>query len=297
MNDPGFASTPEERQRLLAANTAAARFFRRELLRATDGWPSGYLKEAGIEQVLSTDSTWKVGYAPDTWSNLVDHLQSEGFSHATMVRAGLMRWTEDGDAVDRYRDELVLVARDHKLLPAGFIGIGPDGGVRSLTPATAVHRSSNVLVGIDEQMDLLRGGAMPVIVDDPAGAIAVSEMSRQLDGQWAGIPVCGDGLSTAQTRMLRKFSLTDSVGVVVGGDERSQRRAVGFIPDLMLHYDRVRAVALPGSLREFTSLDSAPKRLHELLTTVPPTMSYRMGSGVAAEIHPDPDPPDRGLDL
>jgi hypothetical protein len=282
---------------MLGANAAAARFFRRELLRATGGWPTEYLKESGIDHVLSMESTWKVGYAPDTWTSLVDHLKSQGFSHATMMRAGLMRWTADGDAIDRYRDELVLVARDHQMASAGFIGIGPEGTARSLTPATAVHRPSNVLVGIEEQIDLLRGGAMPVIVDHPVDAIAVSQMSRRLDGQWAGIPVCGDGLSTAQVRMLRKFSMTDTVAVMVSGDERSQKRAVGYIPDLMLHYDRVRAVALSGSAREFTSLDDAPARLHELLTTAPPTMSYRIGSRAAAQVSPDPEPPDRGLDL
>jgi DNA primase len=282
---------------MLGANAAAARFFRRELLRATGGWPTEYLKESGIEHVLSTESTWKVGYAPDTWTNLVDHLKWQGFSYATMVRAGLMRWTADGDAIDRYRDELVLVARDHQMASAGFIGIGPEGIARSLTPATAVHRPSNVLVGIEEQIDLLRGGAMPVIVDHPVDAITVSQMSRRLDGQWAAIPVCGETLSTAQVRMLRKFSMTDTVAVMVSGDERSQKRAVGYIPDLMLHYDRVRAVALSGSAREFTSLDDGPERLHELLTTAPPTMSYRIGSRAAAQISPDPEPPDRGLDL
>jgi hypothetical protein len=138
---------------------------------------------------------------------------------------------------------------------------------------------------------------VPVIVDHPVDAIAVSQMSRRLDGQWAAIPVCGDGLSTAQVRMLRKFSMTDTVAVMVSGDERSQKRAVGYIPDLMLHYDRVRAVALSGSAREFTSLDDGPERLHELLTTAPPTMSYRIGSRAAAQISPDPEPPDRGLDL
>jgi hypothetical protein len=85
--------------------------------------------------------------------------------------------------------------------------------------------------------------------------------------------------------------------VMVSGDERSQKRAVGYIPDLMLHYDRVRAVALSGSAREFTSLDDAPTRLLELLTTAPPTMGYRIGSRAAAKISPDPEPPDRGLDL
>lgn len=297
MNDPGFVSTPDERQRLLGANAAAARFFRRELLRATGGWPAEYLKEAGIEQVLSTDSTWKVGYAPDTWSNLVDHLESEGFSHATMVRAGLMMWTDDGDAVDRYRDQLMFVARDHKLSPVGFIGVGQDGTARSLTPDTAVHRSSNVLVGIDEQMDLLRGGALPVVVSDPADAILLSEMSRQLDGQWAGIAVCGEAVSSAQVRMLRKFSMGDTVAVLISGDERSQKLTADYMFDLIQYYGKTRAVALQGTVRELASVDSAPERLYEALMSVRPLMTYRVGGRAAAEAGSDPEPPDLGLGL
>ncbi|WP_158294081.1 hypothetical protein [Kribbella sp. VKM Ac-2568] len=77
--------------------------------------------------MLSPQSTWKVGYAPETWTALVDHLRSEGFAYSTMVRAGLMTWTEDGDPVDRYRDQLILIARNDRLSPVGFIGIRPDG--------------------------------------------------------------------------------------------------------------------------------------------------------------------------
>ena len=68
MNSQGFGLSMEERRRLLEANAAAAQFFRRELLRATDGWPLEYLKAHGAESVLSTESPWKVGYAPRTWT-------------------------------------------------------------------------------------------------------------------------------------------------------------------------------------------------------------------------------------
>jgi hypothetical protein len=98
----------DERRRLLEANAAAAWFLRRELLRATDGWPREYLKAHGAESVLSTDSRWKVGYAPRASSDLVDHLREQGVGYATMARAGLMAWSEDGDAVDRHRDKLML---------------------------------------------------------------------------------------------------------------------------------------------------------------------------------------------
>ncbi|WP_337759741.1 hypothetical protein [Kribbella shirazensis] len=196
----------DERRRMLEANAAAVQYFRRELLRATGGWPLKYLKAHGAESVLSAASPWKVGYAPPAWSNLVEHLRGQGFGYGTMARAGLMVWNEHGQAVDRHRDKLMLVARDRRLASVGFVGIGPDGDVRSASPVTPIHRPSNVLVGVEEQKDLLHRGAVPVIVDSPMDAIAVSNAGLQAGGLWAGIPMCGGGLSTAQAKTLKEFS-------------------------------------------------------------------------------------------
>jgi DNA primase len=143
VSSQGYGLSVDERRRLLEANAAAARFFRRELLRATGGWPLEYLKAHGAESVLSTQSRWKVGYAPRARSNLVDHLRGQGVGYATMARAGLMAWSEDGDAVDRHRDKLMLVARDRRLSAVGFVGIGPDGEARSVSPVTMIHWPAN----------------------------------------------------------------------------------------------------------------------------------------------------------
>ena len=178
MSESGFGVSREERWRLLAANMAAARFFRRELLRATGGWAVEFLRSRGAGDVLEAGSAWDVGYAPDRWTSLVDHLRSEGFSDSTLVRAGLMDWAESGDGMDRHRDRLMMVSRDDRLSPVGFVGVGPDGRAQSVTPATAIHRPSNVLLGVAEQLDLLGSGAIPVVVDDPVDAMAVTRLSE-----------------------------------------------------------------------------------------------------------------------
>lgn len=138
VNEVGYALSMEERRRLLEANRAAAQFFRRELLR-TGGWAGPYLKTRGLAHVLTVESDWKIGYAPEAWSNLTEHLRREGFDYATLVRAGLVEWTDLGDAVDRLRDRLVLVARDHRLSPVGFISSGRDVQVQSASPVNAIH--------------------------------------------------------------------------------------------------------------------------------------------------------------
>lgn len=294
MGTEGFGLSADERRRVLDANAAAAWFFRRELLRATGGWPLEYLRAHGAGSVLSADSVWKVGYAPRTWSGLVDHLRREGFGYATLAKAGLMAWNEVGDAVDRHRDRLMLVAHDRRLAAVGFVGIGPEGVARSVSPVTVVHRPANVLVGVEEQRELLASGAHPVIVDAPVDAIAVSNAGLAAGGRWAGIPVCGGGLSTAQAKMLREFSTSDKVVVVLGGSQAERNQTAGYLLDLAFFFDRVRAVEVPpgDSLAGIAQRDLGAERLNELLLSSRPLMTYRAsGRGVFPTRATDVEPP------
>jgi hypothetical protein len=163
---------------------------------------------------------------------------------------------------------------------------------------TPIHRPSNVLVGVEEQLDLLGKGAIPVIVDDPADAIAVSSVSRWLDGRFAGIPVCGAGLSTAQARILRRFSVRDEVLVVLSGDQPQRNQAAGYLLDLAFFFDRVRAVELPAAPGRLSLSEAGPEHLHDLLSKSRPLMTYRVSaSGFASARSAEPDPPDAGPGL
>ncbi|MER7243100.1 hypothetical protein [Kribbella sp. NPDC000426] len=202
-------------------------------------------------------------------------------------------------AIDRHRDKLMLVTRDRRLSPVGLVGIGPDGEARSVSPVTMIHRPSNVLVGIEEQRNLLAGGAVPLIVDDPMDAIAVSNAGL-LDGQWAAIPVCGGGLSTSQAKTLREFSTTEKVIVVLSGTEAQRNQNAGYLLDLAFFFNRVRAVSLgPGeTLAGLAGKEFGAERLSDLLANSRPLMTYRTsGSGFFALRSVDPDPPAPGLEV
>ncbi len=298
MSDLGFAVSEEERRRLLAVNMAAAKFFRRELLRTSGGWPLEYLKARGAVSVLTVNTDWKVGYAPDSWTRLADHLRADGISHATMVKAGLVEWTAGGEAIDRHRDKLMLIARDHRLSPVGFVGISEDGRAASVTPVSAIFRPSNVLVGIEEQLDLFARGAVAVIVDHPIDAIAVTNLSRATGGQWVGIAVGEDGLSTAQARIVRRYSRTDKVIVMLSGDDVARQRAAGYVFDLALFFDRVRAVEVGMGFASAAMREGAAEALLDLLAGPRPLITYKViGSDQGPLRVEDMDSPDRGPGL
>lgn len=107
----------------------------------------------------------------------------------------------------------MFVSRDHQMTSVGFVGIDRDGQMGQLTPSP-IFRPPNALIGLTEQLDLLKKGATPIIVDHPLDAIAIDVLSR-LESQYAGIPLCESPLSTGQARMLRRSSESNRAIVAV----------------------------------------------------------------------------------
>ncbi|GAA3112641.1 hypothetical protein JOF29_002787 [Kribbella aluminosa] len=195
---------------------------------------------------------------------------------------------------------LMLVARDRRLSEVGFVGIGPDGVARSVSPVSAIHRPANVVVGVAEQLGLLAGGAVPVIVDSPMDAIAVSNAGLASAGSWAGIPLCGGGLSTAQARTLAEFSVSGKALVVLSGGEAQRNQSAGHLVDLQFFFDQVRAVGLPPgeSLASLGQSEFGVKRVNEVLQSSRPVMMYRSsGRGLISLHSADLDPPAPGPGL
>lgn len=294
MNDvgPGRASTHEERW-LHEVNAAAEIFFRRELLQATTLWPPAFLRERGVDEVMEPGSIWHVGYAPEGGTRLMDHLLKDGFGRETLMRAGLVSWTDDGRVVDRYQDLLMLVSTDRRLNPVGFVGIDRDGNTRTLTPDTLVHRPSEAVVGVLEQIDLLRAGATAVIVDHPLDAIGLELAARGSGAsKYAGIPLLGLGVSDSQVETLRRYSLTDQVIVTVPDDFVASARAVATGVNLTSAFDHIRLIERPsGPFR------TNPGRLRVLADFIVAESASGVRSGLDGHEHYAPAPETPGPSL
>jgi hypothetical protein len=99
--------------------------------------------------------------------------------------------------------------------------------------------------------------------------------------------------------MLRQFSTSDKVVVVLAGSEAERNQSAGYLLDLAFFFDRVRAVALPpGESLAGLAQEFGAKRVHDLLLTSRPLMTYRAsGRGFVALRSTDLDPPAPGPGL
>ncbi len=100
-NDGYDDSLAKHRQRLLAANREAARFFYKSLMSPQGKAALDYYLGRGL--TVSTIKHFGLGYAPDSWDALIQHMKSKGFTLSEMFDANLVKRSERDGKV-RYYD-------------------------------------------------------------------------------------------------------------------------------------------------------------------------------------------------
>ncbi len=191
-------TTPD---RLAHVNELATQFYE---ARFPDSWAHDYLIDR-LHTDITGDPGYRPGYAPDSWTSLVNHLRRRGVTDREMILAGVAKQASTGNLIDRFRNRVVFpITHDGQIL--GFIARRhPDAdetaGPKYLnTPETPLFHKGAQLYG--HAPSLIRGGR-PVLVEGPMDAIAVTLATG---GEYVGVAALGTALTRAQARQLRRFS-------------------------------------------------------------------------------------------
>lgn len=193
-------SSPVTRERMIEINELTQAFFES---RFTDSWGRDYLTgRFGVD--LAGDARLRPGQAPAGWTNLVDHLRGRGVSDAEMLATGVATEACTGHLIDRFRDRAMFpVIHQGEVL--GFVGRRrPDltdadkAGPKYLNTADTplFHKGAQLFGVVDE---LLAEGAVPVIVEGPTDAVAVTIASA---GLYLGVASLGTSLTDEQAAQL-----------------------------------------------------------------------------------------------
>lgn len=197
------------RERLRAAHEEAAGFFASRLRSQAGAGPRDYLARRGFDDVIDS-ALWEVGYAPPRWTELTEHLRRKGFSDSEISASGLGLSTRRSTVVDRFRDRITFGVRDEHGRVIAFIGRAAprSGGVpRYLnSPRSLLYDKSAVLFGLGDQRSQLSCNGVPVIVEGPLDAVAVSIAGATGGPRLLGVAPCGTALSTAQVDALARVA-------------------------------------------------------------------------------------------
>lgn len=112
------ARSPDEertaglRRRCYEINRETANFYFTQLVKGTDKRGLQYFRERQLKP--ETIRQYGLGFAPDAWHLLRDHLKSRGYYEDDMVAAGVCRRSEKGAVYDYFRNRVIFPIVDLK---------------------------------------------------------------------------------------------------------------------------------------------------------------------------------------
>ncbi|NQX13621.1 DNA primase [Microbacteriaceae bacterium VKM Ac-2855] len=237
------------RARLIAANAAAEEFFRAQLALPIADIGRQFLGERGFDKAAA--DRFGVGFAPNSWDELYNHLKKRGFTDEELKLSGVVSSNDRGGVYDRFRGRLVWPIRDVTGATVGFGArrlLEEDKGPKYLnTPETPVYHKAQVLYGLDlAKRDISRGHQVVVV----EGYTDV--MACHLAGITTAVATCGTSFGVDHIKVLRR----------VLGDESGVGEVVfTFDPDAAGQKAAVRAFAEEQRFAAQTFVAVAPEGL------------------------------------
>jgi DNA primase len=217
-----------QRQRLSAANAAAAEFYAEQLGTPGAKLAREFLAQRGFDREAAEE--YGCGYAPEGWDALTKYLRQKGYSDTELVTAGLAKQARSGSLIDRFRRRLLWPIRE---LTGDVVGFGArklfedDDGPKYLnTPETPMYKKSHVLYGIDRaKRDIAKQGRA-VIVEGYTDVMAC-----HLAGVPTAVATCGTSFGADHIGVLRRLLMdTDAyAGEIIftfDGDAAGQKAAL-----------------------------------------------------------------------
>ena len=217
------------KSRILEINRTAARYFFDTLTRSPDG-EKGRRYFAERQLSAATITKYGLGYAPNGWYNLSNHLRSKGFSDEEMISAFLCGRGKNGGVFDLFRDRVMFPIIDLRGNVIAFGGrtIDGDGPKYINSSDTPVFKKSRNLFSLnfakklEEKRLILAEGYMDVIAINQAGfenvvatlGTALTQEQARIMSQYAEeIIIAYDSDGAGQNATHKAINLLSEVGL------------------------------------------------------------------------------------
>jgi DNA primase len=240
---PVRRQSPEDdaRERLLQLDQAAAMFYRSLLKDEQSGARvRDYLDKRGLDS--ATCERLVLGYAPDSWEAVQQHLQAKGFRAEEVARAGLALPRKSGRGhYDRFRDRLIFPIRDLGGRTVAFGGrtLGDAEPKYINSPETPTYVKGNHLYGLDLAREAVRREGFAVVVEGYLDLAALVQAGFE-----NVVASLGTAFTPTQARLLSRF--TERIVISYDGDTAGAAATARSLDMLLQSGFEVRVVDLPG---------------------------------------------------
>lgn len=193
----------QEQDRLQRVNAIAAEFFHRQLLDAPEAEACRqYLNRRGYGRKSAAE--YQLGFAPDRWDALLNHLQSQGVKPEDARALGLIRKRERGEGdYDLFRGRLIFPIHDLSGRIVAFGGrILGDGQPKYInSPESPIYHKGQLLFGLYGARQAIRQAGEVILVEGYFDQLALAR---------AGVPnavaTCGTALTSEHAQLLKRYA-------------------------------------------------------------------------------------------
>lgn len=228
----------DERARLIRLCDIAAAWFEGQLTRSERALR--YLDERGITE--QTRRAFRLGYAPDAWDGLLQHLQARNVPHELAEKAGLLVRREEAARLpqrapatrhthyDRFRDRVIfplinaggeVIAFGGRVLPSVPPKDKDKEGAKYInSPESPIYKKGEQLYGLHAAKESIRKGRQVILVEGNFDVLSLHQ-----HGVTQAVAPMGTALTETQVRMLKRLLGQDGHVVLMLDGDRAGRSA------------------------------------------------------------------------
>ncbi|MEK6408278.1 MAG: DNA primase [Acidobacteriota bacterium] len=267
-----------DRESILRLNEWAAEFFELQLNSIEEGASAReYVHSRGIEE--ETSKLFRLGYAPDSWDALTNHLKERGATTDEIHNSGLAVLKDAGGFYDRFRARLIFPITDPQGRVIAFGGrVMGEGEPKYLnSPETSVYTKGRNLFGLAHSKNEIRNLGFAILVEGYLDHIIPFQ-----DGVHNIVASLGTALTDNQVRLLRRYMDQPQIVVNFDPDSAGQAATLRSIDVLLAEGFKVNILRMPTKQDpdEFVRAHGVD-RFRELLKTTQPYIDYIVDTSIA----------------
>ncbi|HWN98830.1 MAG TPA: DNA primase [Blastocatellia bacterium] len=273
-----FKKVARTRENVLRLNEWAAQYFENQLIESAGAGAREYIQSRGLSE--ETIKLFRVGFAPDRWDGLTNHLRELGATTDELDSSGLVKLGDTGVLYDRFRGRVMFPITDSQDRVIAFGGrVMGDGEPKYLnSPETAIYTKGRNLYGLARAKNEIRNLGFAILVEGYLDCIIPHQ-----EGIGNVVASLGTALTDSQVRLLRRYMDQPHIVVNFDPDTAGQAATMRSIETLLVEGFKVNILRVPSDEDpdEFVRAHGA-NEFRALLKTTQPYIEYIIDRSIAA---------------
>lgn len=218
--DPKAQQKADKRTQLAEVTEAACQFFKLQFKTQAASDARAYLERRRMRS--ETIDRFEIGFAPNAWQGLWDHLVGKGIAEELILDAGLAKPSNSGKRpYDTFRNRIIFPIRDPRGRCIGFGGraMDPNDNAKYLnSPETALFDKGRSLYHHGPAREAVGKGQPLIVAEGYMDVIALSEAGF-------GGAVAPLGTAVTETQLQLMWRIADEPIIALDGDAAGIRAA------------------------------------------------------------------------